>query len=76
MASEDATVEGNERLLRGEKIAEWSDSDGYSQHVIERHETLADITLYWLTNTGASSSGFGITVFPREIYRASESWSR
>ena len=58
---------------------------------------LDDITLYWLTNSGASSSRFywennnnnfsaeaqktkdikipvGITVFPKEIYRAPESW--
>ena len=58
-----------------------------------------DITPYWLTNTGASSSRFywenddnnfsaaaqktnqikvpvAITVFPHEIYRAPESWSR
>jgi deoxyribodipyrimidine photolyase len=67
--------------------------------VIGRDEILDDITLYWLTNTGASSSRFywennnknfssaaqktaeirvpvAITVFPHEIYRAPESWSR
>jgi pimeloyl-ACP methyl ester carboxylesterase len=82
-----------------EKIAEWSDSDGHPESVIGRDEILDDITLYWLTNTGASSSRFywennnnnfsaaaqrtnqinvpvAITVFPHEIYRAPESWSR
>lgn len=60
---------------------------------------LNDITLYWLTNTGASSSRFywennnnnfssdaqktkeikipvAISVFPKEIYQAPESWSK
>jgi pimeloyl-ACP methyl ester carboxylesterase len=82
-----------------EKIAEWSDSDGHPERVIGRDEILDDITLYWLTNTGASSSRFywennnnnfsaaaqktnqikapvAISVFPREIYCAPESWSR
>jgi pimeloyl-ACP methyl ester carboxylesterase len=82
-----------------EKIAEWSDSDGHPERVIGRDEILDDITLYWLTDTGASSSRFywennnnnfsaraqktnqikvpvAITVFPHEIYRAPESWSR
>jgi len=82
-----------------EKIAEWTDSDGHPERVLSRDEILDDITLYWLTNTGASSSRFywennnnnfsaaaqqtnqikvpvAITVFPHEIYRAPESWSR
>jgi pimeloyl-ACP methyl ester carboxylesterase len=82
-----------------EKIAEWSDSDGHPERVIGRDEILDDITLYWLTDSGASSSRFywennnnnfsaaaqktdqikvpvAITVFPHEIYRAPESWSR
>jgi hypothetical protein len=41
-----------------EKIAEWSDTDGHTERVIGRDEILDDITLYWLTNTGASSSRF------------------
>ena len=41
-----------------EKIAEWSDSDGHPERVIGRDEILDDITLYWLTATGASSSRF------------------
>ena len=82
-----------------EKIAAWSDSDGHPENVIGRDEILDDITLYWLTDSGASSSRFywennnnnfsasaqktnqikvpvAITVFPHEIYRAPESWSR
>jgi pimeloyl-ACP methyl ester carboxylesterase len=41
-----------------EKIAEWSDADGHPDRVIGRDEILDDITLYWLTGTGASSSRF------------------
>jgi pimeloyl-ACP methyl ester carboxylesterase len=41
-----------------EKIAEWTDSNGYPETVLSRDEMLDDITLYWLTNTGASSSRF------------------
>lgn len=82
-----------------EKFAQWSDSDGVPERVFSRDEMLNDITLYWLTNTGASSSRFywennnnnfssdaqktkdikvpvAITVFPKEIYRAPESWSK
>ncbi|PVY77793.1 pimeloyl-ACP methyl ester carboxylesterase [Cupriavidus alkaliphilus] len=82
-----------------EKIAQWSDSDGVPERVLTRDAILNDITLYWLTNTGASSSRFywennnnnfsaeaqktrdikvpvAITVFPHEIYRAPETWSK
>lgn len=41
-----------------EKIAEWSESDLRPEKVISRDAILDDITLYWLTNTGASSSRF------------------
>lgn len=41
-----------------EKFAQWSDSDGVPERVLSRDEMLDDITLYWLTNTGASSSRF------------------
>jgi pimeloyl-ACP methyl ester carboxylesterase len=41
-----------------EKFAQWSDSDGRPERVFTRDEMLDDITLYWLTNTGASSSRF------------------
>jgi pimeloyl-ACP methyl ester carboxylesterase len=82
-----------------EKFAQWSDSGGVPERVFSKDEMLNDITLYWLTNTGASSSRFywennnnnfsaeaqktkdikvpvGITVFPKEIYRAPESWAK
>ncbi|MEN7531684.1 epoxide hydrolase [Cupriavidus sp. 2SB] len=82
-----------------EKIAAWSDSNGVPENVLTRDAILNDITLYWLTNTGAASSRFywennnnnfsadaqktreikvpvAITVFPHEIYRAPESWSK
>jgi pimeloyl-ACP methyl ester carboxylesterase len=41
-----------------EKFAAWSDSDGEPERVLSRDEMLDDISLYWLTNTGASSSRF------------------
>lgn len=41
-----------------EKIAAWSDSDGHPENVIGRDAILDDISLYWFTNTGASSSRF------------------
>ncbi|AZG16824.1 MULTISPECIES: epoxide hydrolase family protein [Cupriavidus] len=41
-----------------EKIAAWSDSNGEPERVLSRDAILNDITLYWLTNTGASSSRF------------------
>ncbi|GJG97546.1 epoxide hydrolase [Cupriavidus pauculus] len=41
-----------------EKIAEWSDSNGVPERVLTRDAILNDITLYWLTNTGASSSRY------------------
>ncbi|MFP3546968.1 epoxide hydrolase [Rhizobium sp. SIMBA_035] len=82
-----------------EKFAQWSDSDGNPENVLSRDEMLDDISLYWLTNTGASASRFywennnnnfsseaqktkeiripvGISVFPKEIYKAPESWSK
>ena len=41
-----------------EKIAEWTDSEGDPERVLGRDEILDDLTLYWVTNTGASSSRF------------------
>lgn len=41
-----------------EKIAAWTDSDGKPERVLSRDEILDDISLYWLTNAGASSSRF------------------
>jgi pimeloyl-ACP methyl ester carboxylesterase len=41
-----------------EKIAEWTDSDGHPERVLSRDQILDDLTLYWVTNTGAASSRF------------------
>jgi pimeloyl-ACP methyl ester carboxylesterase len=41
-----------------EKIDAWSDNSGHTEGAISRDEILDDITLYWVTNTGASSSRF------------------
>ena len=41
-----------------EKICEWTDSGGEPERVIPRDAILDDITLYWLTDTGASASRF------------------
>jgi pimeloyl-ACP methyl ester carboxylesterase len=41
-----------------EKIAEWTDSGGEPERVLTKDEILDDITLYWLTDTGAASSRF------------------
>ncbi|MFI6062209.1 epoxide hydrolase family protein [Streptomyces sp. NPDC051286] len=39
-----------------DKIAEWTDSDGEPEKLFTYDEMLDAISLYWLTNTGASSS--------------------
>ena len=39
-----------------EKIAAWTDSDLHPQEVLSRRAILDNITLYWLTNTAASSA--------------------
>ncbi|ONI73871.1 multidrug MFS transporter [Kribbella sp. ALI-6-A] len=39
-----------------DKIAEWTDSGGEPEKVFSYDEMLDAISLYWLTNTGASSS--------------------
>ncbi|MFC4330671.1 epoxide hydrolase family protein [Streptomyces andamanensis] len=39
-----------------DKIAEWSDSDGRPEKIFTYDEILDAISLYWLTNTGTSSS--------------------
>lgn len=39
-----------------EKFASWTDSDGRPEQVLTRDEMLDAISLYWLTNTGTSSS--------------------
>jgi pimeloyl-ACP methyl ester carboxylesterase len=39
-----------------DKFAEWTYSGGEPERALTKDEMLDDITLYWLTNTGASSS--------------------
>ena len=39
-----------------EKVWTWSDHDGDLDSVLSRDQVLDDITLYWLTGTGASSA--------------------
>lgn len=39
-----------------EKIAEWTYSDGHPERVLGRDAILDDISLYWLTGTGASAA--------------------
>ena len=39
-----------------EKIQRWSDCDGMPESVFSMDEMLDNITLYWLTNSGASSA--------------------
>lgn len=41
-----------------DKIVQWTDSDGMPEKVLTRDEILDDISLYWLTNTAASSGRF------------------
>src|SRR3712207_7200377 len=38
-----------------DKFAEWTDSGGEPEQVLTYDEMLDAITLYWVTNTGASS---------------------
>ncbi|HXW47055.1 MAG TPA: epoxide hydrolase [Streptosporangiaceae bacterium] len=39
-----------------EKFADWTDTDGEPERALTKDEMLDDITLYWLTNTAASSA--------------------
>jgi pimeloyl-ACP methyl ester carboxylesterase len=39
-----------------EKFRAWTDCDGHPENVVNRDEMLDDVTLYWLTATGASSA--------------------
>ena len=39
-----------------EKLWAWTDCDGHPENALSRDEMLDDITLYWLTNTAASSA--------------------
>jgi len=39
-----------------EKFWAWTDNDGHPEDVLSRDEMLADISIYWLTNSAASSA--------------------
>ncbi|MDX1892853.1 epoxide hydrolase family protein [Mycolicibacterium sp. 050158] len=41
-----------------EKFWSWTDCDGHPENAISRDELLDDVTLYWVTGTGASSARF------------------
>jgi len=76
-----------------EKFHAWTDHDGDVESALTRDQMLDDISLYWFTNTAASSARIywenrpatyaggkidlpvGVSVFPREIYRAPRSWA-
>jgi len=76
-----------------EKFQAWSDNTGLPEDALNIDAMLDNISLYWLTNSAASSAriywegrsmGFargkvelpvGVTVFPREIFRAPRSWA-
>ena len=38
------------------KVCQWTDCNGHPENVITRDELLDNITLYWLSNSGASSA--------------------
>jgi len=75
-----------------EKFQAWSDNSGSPETALTFDEMLDNISLYWFTNTGASSGRYyrenitrtfsagpidipvGVSVFPREIFRAPKSW--
>lgn len=39
-----------------EKFWSWTDCDGHPEHALSRDELLDNVTLYWVTGTGASSA--------------------
>jgi len=76
-----------------EKFNAWTDHDGDVDSALTKDQMLDDISLYWLTNSAASSARIywenspssyaggkidlpvGVSVFPKEIYRAPRSWA-
>ncbi len=76
-----------------EKFRAWTDNNGEPESVLTIDEMLDNISLYWFTQTAASSariywehypSSFaggrldlpvGVSIFPKEIYRAPRSWA-
>lgn len=78
-----------------EKFYAWTDNNGEPEDTLSLDHILDNISLYWLTNSAASSArlyweslntafaatfdsdiAVGISVFPKEIFRASERWAR
>lgn len=78
-----------------EKFRTWTDCDGHPENAVSREALLDTVSLYWLTNSGASSARLyresfgrrgpkpepvevpaGYTLFPKEIFAASERWAR
>jgi len=39
-----------------EKLRSWTDCNGHPEHALTRDEMLDNVTLYWVTGTGASSA--------------------
>lgn len=77
-----------------EKFYAWTDNQGQPEDALSIEHMLDNISLYWLTNSAASSArlywesfntalagGFnsdipvGVSIFPSEIFRASERWA-
>jgi len=76
-----------------EKLGAWSDSDLDPDQLFGRDRILDNISLYWFTDTAASSARLyaesfttdfrtlkvdvpvGVSVFPRETYRAPKIWA-
>jgi pimeloyl-ACP methyl ester carboxylesterase len=73
-----------------EKFWAWTDNDGSPEDALTRDELLDDITIYWVTNSAASSARLywessggerpvvtvptGFAVFPREIVPPVREW--
>ena len=55
-----------------DKFAAWTHSGGEPERALTKDEMLDDITLYWLTNTGASSSESYWEVWGRSPFNAVE----
>jgi pimeloyl-ACP methyl ester carboxylesterase len=47
-----------------EKFQAWTDCDGHPENVLSRDEMLDNVTLYWLTNSAASSARLYWESFP------------
>lgn len=77
-----------------EKFHAWTDNQGTPEDAIDLDHLLDNISLYWLTNSAASSARLywesfnsalnatfdstipvGLSIFPKEIFRASKRWS-